>query len=296
MKKTLALIFIIIIVSTGFGQNYIDYYHLCNESDKEQYAGNTELALYKLEKAFEIVEYVHADQYEKASKLAIKNKDFEKGFSYAKKAVKNGSTSHFWKSKKLKKFRTSTYFKILNDSVELWEQQHLKTINFPYLHLIDSLHYLDQRIIRKNKNVKGNYLIDKDKLPKDLYDLDSMIFQTLLVAIEKYGFPSQQVIGISGYQKALIIVHHNFRLEQNEKYHPIVIQAVHRGEYLPSDFAGMYEQYYMWYKGRTYFTTFDKNLSEENLKRINKNRLKFGLKDLSAFKISKKGLDMKSKW
>lgn len=287
---------VIFISSLSIGQNYIDYYQLCNESDKEEYLGNTDLAQYKLERAFEIVEYVHANRYEKASKLAIKNKDFENGFLYAKKAIKNGNTSHFWKKKNLKKFRKTKYFQVLNDSVNIWEQQHLKTINFSYKQLIDSLYYIDQRIVRANKSVKGNYLIDKDELPKNLYDLDSIIFQTLLRAIEIHRFPSEQMIGISGYEKALIIIHHNFRLRQNEKYHPIAIQAVRNGEYLPEDFEGMYEQYNMWYKGQTYFTTFDKNLSEDNIKRINENRLKFGLKDLSAFKIKRKGLSMKSKW
>lgn len=282
--------------SSAYGQDYIDYYQLCNEADKEANFGNEALALTKLEKAFELVDYIHAEKYELASNLAVSNRNFSKGYLYAKRAIQNGSTTQFWKGKNFRKFRSTSYFHTLKDSLETWEQDHLKTLNITYKKLIDSLFYVDQRVIRKNKRIKGDYLIDADKLPHNLYDLDSIILQTLIREMETHGFPSEQRIGRSGYEKALIIIHHNFRLEQNEKYHPIAIRAVQQGEYWPSDFAGMYEQYHMASKGQTYFTTFDKNLSEDNLRRINKNRIKFGLKDLSAFSLRRRGLSMKALW
>jgi len=274
----------------------MDYYHLCNEADRDIYHKDYEAALDKFEKAFELVDYVHAENYEKAGAYALQVKDYEKGYLYAKGAILNGSSSEFWERREFKLFRKTQYYNNLIDSSNVWKEQHLASLNMEYNMLIDSLYYIDQRIIRKTRHVKGNYKIDKKKLPSDLYELDASNFQTLLAAIEKYGFPSEKIIGFEGYQKALIIVHHNFRLKENEVYHPIVIEALRNGEYMPIDFAHMYEQYNRWSKDQTFFTVFDRNLSEENLKKINANRLKYGLKDLSAYKLKRNGLSMKKIW
>jgi len=301
MKKTLLLIIWNFLLSSAIGQNYLDYYTLSNEADKEAYFGNNKLALNKLEQAFETVEYVHVEKLEKASKLAIKNKDFKKAYLYAKRAVINGSTSHFWKSRKLKKIRKTEYYRILNDSVQIWEQKHLKSINLPYKKIIDSLHYVDQKIIRKNLTVKGNYQINNKELPENLFDLDSSIFQTLLRAIEKYGFPSESNIGEEGYENVYIIFHHNVRLPENKSYVQMLEEALIKGKYRPQDFAFMHDQSRMnlgefpiFYYGLPIPDTYTEEMKIE----IDKSRKSFGIKPLSSTKIKRRGRNviMKPLW
>lgn len=295
-RKAPVFLLMFLVNCTVFGQRYIPYYHLCNEADKEIFDNNYQLALCKLEKAFEIADYVHAAQYEKASKCAILIGDFEKAFFFAKKSIVNSSDNHFWKVRKFKNFRLSKYGRALIDSIGHYQQVAASKVNNTYLNFIDSLYYVDQNVIRGNKMVRGNYEIDKSRLPDDLFKLDSTNLNTLLQLIKVYGFPSERILGVNGYQKAAMIIHHNLRLEQNEKYHSVVITALFNGEYLPNDFELMYEQYSMWFKNTTFFTTFDRNLLPSNLSRINENRLRYGLKDLSAYKIKRNGLVMRAKW
>jgi len=296
MKKVKLLISLNLIICSLFGQSYLPYYELCNKADSLIYFNEIKLALNNLEEAFTKVHYVHAFQYEKASKCAIEIEDYEKGYLYAKKAILNGGKIKFWNKKELLKFRKTEYYQKLQDSISYYDEIHYNSLNIQYKQIIDSLYYIDQNVIRKNRQVKGKYNIDNLILPNDIFDLDTLIFQKLIELIAEHGFPSEQNIGSEGYEKSLIIIHHNFRKERYEKYHPIVKNAVFKGEYLPTDFEGMYEQYNIWYKNKTYFTTWDKDLSESNLKRINFNRLKYGLKDLSSIKIKKRGLNMKRIW
>jgi len=287
MKNLIIFLLFTLSAFSSFGQDYINYYNLCNEADKEIYFKNSKAALVNLENAFELVDYVHASQYEKASKCAIQIEDYKKGFLYAKKAILNGSSNHFWKSKKLKKIRKTTYYQILNDSVAVWEKIRLKSINYEYKKLIDSLYYIDQRIIRNNKTVKGNYKIDKINLPENLFDLDSIIFQRLLKSIDKFGFPSERNIGYEGYDKAWILFHHNVRLPQNHYYINFLVSALKKGEYRPRDFAWMYDQ------GKLnigesplfyYGVPLPKNLTEEKKNKIDESRKKFGVKPLASTK------------
>ena len=297
MNKVWLYVFLLLFSCSLLGQgDYIEYYHLCNEADEEIYLKHFPSALKKLEKAFALVGYVHARQYEKAGTCALEMEDFKKAYWYVKKAVLHGSSDYFMKRKRVKKFRKTMCLKMLNDSMAHWSNQHKRALNAKYQQLIDSLYYVDQSVVRKRKTLAGDYQINLQRLSKDPFELDAIVFQALLTGMEKDGFPSEQKIGIETYKKAAIIIHHNFRLKENEKYHHIVIDALKNGEYRPKDFANMYEQFQMWHKNQTFFTTWDKNLTPANLLRINANRKEYGLKDLSTFKIKRKGLKMKSRW
>ena len=296
MKTILGTVVISLFSLIAFGNNYTSYYSLCNSADKLVYLKKYSEALKMYDSAFSTVEYIHSFKYQKASKCAIMANDFEKAFLFARNSILNGSTRLFWKDRKLKSFRKSKYYNMLNDSVNDYQNIHLISINKEYKEIIDSLHYLDQRIIRKNKSCNGNYSIDSTLLPDNIWDLDSMIFQELLSLIDRFGFPSERLLGVKGYNNASILIHHNFRLEKNEQYHSIVINALYNGEYRPRDFEFMYEQYNVWFKENTFFSSWDRNTSKENIERLNKNREEYCLKDLSSFRLKNRGLKMKSIW
>lgn len=57
-----------------------------------------------------------------------------------------------------------------------------------------------------------------------------------------------------------------------------------------------YEQFQQQNYGQTFFTTWDGNLSIENLARIEKNRRMFYLKGLDAYYLKNNGRYMDKKW
>ncbi len=102
---------------------------------------------------------------------------------------------------------------------------------------IDSLYYIDQKI-RKTPGLKNIFYI---KIKKYTYDLDEKIFADLMNLIEQYGFPSEKKVGFYTYRNAAIILLHNIRLKKNHSYFTIIQEAFDRGEYLPEDYAWLYD-------------------------------------------------------
>jgi len=294
MKKTIRFIFtplFTILFTFSYGQNYIDYYNLCNEGDRLAYFDKYEKALHSFETAFDKVDYVHAKQYEKASQCAIQLYQYEKATVYAQKALLQGSDLQFLKGKIAKKFRKTEAYKQLSRNLANYQKQHLSSINLDYRTQIDSLYYFDQRVIRKNRRVKGKYQIDKAILPDNKYDLDSLIFKNLLELIETYGFPSEKNIGKGGYESVYIILHHNGRLSQNKEHLPMMKEALLKGEYLPKDYAWMYDQGRL-FEGENplfYYGVASNTISSEEKKEIDKIRAKYGIKPFAAFQIKHRG-------
>ncbi|MGB0423598.1 MAG: hypothetical protein ACPGED_04725, partial [Flavobacteriales bacterium] len=214
-------------------EDYISYYNYCNEGDRYVYMKEYELALEQYELGLAAVKYVHVHQLEKASFCAAKVGEFESCAFYAKEAILNGSTAYFLKRKAFRNFRRTPHYSSLEASFDQLKSQHLSSINLIYKQLIDSLHYIDQRVIRGNSSVKGKYAIDKDSLPEDRYELDARNFALLLELIDLYGFPSEKNIGPEGYANAWALLHHNLRLPENSAYLPMAKLAVENGEYLP---------------------------------------------------------------
>lgn len=291
MKINLPIIFLFFL-NTLQSQNYIEYYNHCNEGDRKIYLEDHESALINFEKAFQGVPYIHTKQLEKASKCAVKIEKFDKAYQYGKKALLQGSNLQFLKDKESKKFRKTSLYKNLTDSLQIFNKLHLTQINLPYKKLVDSLHFIDQNIIRGNRTVKSDYKIDKTNFPKDLFDLDALVFNTLLEAIDKFGFPSEKKIGIEGYNHVWVILHHNLRLPENKAYLPLAIEAVKNGMYLPTNFAWMYDQSKInigeepeFYYGVPLPKTLTNSLKEE----IDKKRRLFGIKPFSSTRIKTTG-------
>ena len=284
-----------------FGQNYIDYFNSCNEADKQIYLDNDSAALEHFKSAFGSVEYVHAFQYEKASMCAARLEDYQAANLYAKNAILHGTPPKFLKRKVFKGFRKTNSYKSLRDSLSWFQNQHQNSINLDFKKEIDSLHYIDQRIIRKNKRVKGKYKIAPSTLPENVYELDSLIFAHLLTLINTHGFPSEKNIGPEGYGNVWVLFHHNVRLPQNAHYLPVLKEAVITGQYLPADYAWMYDQGLM-FKGEKplfyYAVASTGHLSESEKESIDEERRKLGIKPLASteIKVLKNGISQKRLW
>lgn len=282
-------------ISVCFSQDYISYFNLCNEGDRLIYEKQYAQALSKFDKAFKLVDYVHANQFDKAASCAALVSDFKKCVFYLKRAALNGMDGVFQNNRKAySKAKKSTEYKSIQDSLPVWRATHNKNINIDYAAILDSLHFVDQRIIRGNRSLKYDkqYHFPKSMVPENKFELDDAIFDEILRLIDTYGFPSEKLVGPNGYADAYIILHHNFRRISKSQYMALAIQAVKSGEYLPKDFAWMYDQFHnaqgkplVFYYG---FPVTDKG----QIKSIDKKRAEYGIKPLAATPTKVRGKKM----
>lgn len=283
----LSTAFVLIFLKTGKCQKenvYIKYYNLCNAGDSLYYFKNYKEAMEKYETAFKIVDFVHVKNLRNASICASKINQNKVAWDYAKRAISGGENEKILKNS----FPKNISKEILKDSIIYFKNQHQKSINQFYIKEIDSLYFVDQNIIRGNKTVKSNADFSKLAIPQNKFDLDRDVWNHLIGLISIYGFPSEKNIGPKAYEQVSIILHHNFRLPQNQHQMPIATEALKKGEYLPQDFAWMFDQFLSMLNKNPFFYYGSKDpsrLSKDELLQIEENRRKYGVKPFSAYKI-----------
>jgi hypothetical protein len=291
---TIALTLISLITIGQKPNNYIEYYQLTNKGDSLIYFKNDSLAYEYYKKAFVLVDYVHISKLIRGAVLATKQNDFKSVYKFSKLAVIQGAETdklvykEFYKWRVFEHYRKTLYYKAFIDSLKYFQAMYIENLNIDYKNQIDSLYYIDQRIIRHSRYAKGNYKIDKSSLPVNLFDLDSLLFAEFLKLIDKYGFPTEKKIGPESFRNVDIIYHHNIRLPQNEKYIELAQKALKEGAFLPRDYAWMYDQSREIKKEGPYFyygICSTKDLNELMKKEVNKRRFEWGIKPLEAQKI-----------
>ena len=295
MLKIILFISLGIAYNNSIAQNYELYYFQCNSADSLKFYGQKWEALNTYKLAFQSVDFVHTEKLRKAYQLAVETNSFEDAYNFGRKIILNSGKTDLIRTKSIA-FKKSNFYQLLIDSSEYHLATYNQRINHQYIKIIDSLIYIDQYIIRNNKSYKAGYNIDGAKLPENLFDLDRSNWNMLYGCIKEIGFPSEETVGYETYNKVWAILHHNLRLKENEKYHLEIFDYVRSGDYLPEDLLVWYEQFQLQNNGQTFFTTWDGNLTIENLKRIEKNRRYHYLKGLDAFYLKKNGRFMDVKW
>lgn len=293
------ILFQIYLLSTSLlAQSYIDYYHQAHIAAEHFYKNNTQKALAELEESFKKVESIHLEKYQRAVEYSLAEKDTLKVINYLQCFFKQGGDIQDFSSKSRKLLLENSAINSVLDSMKSYHQLHQLSLDQAYIKLIDSLIYIDQVVVRKNKKYHclKKYDVPEVKNEDVRHQLDSAVFNSMINRIQKIGFPSEWIVGKEYYRKASVILLHGARLAENEWTHSLLQRAVIDGKYLPEDFALMFEQYNLNTKGKSYFMTWDKNCSPENLNRLDSNRKQFGLKPLRAFKLKRKGLKMVAQW
>lgn len=291
-RLTLILFFVHYYVSA---QNYEVFYRCSNKSDSLEYVKEYQKALDTLEYGFKTVDFIPSDFVLKALDLTVKNGLNEKAYTYAKMSLINSGDQKISKQFP-KKFLKSEQYKMILDSLPVFLQMYESRINQEYGAILDSIYYVDQNLIRNNEEVTGDYSIDRSKLPENLFELDQSNWILLHRLIQDYGFPSEKNVGLDRYTKSWPILVHSLRLKENQKYHKEIFSYIQMGEYLPEDVFLWYEQYNMQELKQTFFSTWDGNISVENLARIDLNQKAFYMKGIAAFELKKGGMIMDSKW
>lgn len=279
--KTLFVLVFSVLVGIAQGQNYIPYYNLVNEGNKLLYHKKYQEAADQYEQAMRLVKYVHCDTYTAAAIAQSHLNQYKKATDYLKKSIEQGG----WTYVQIKGARfqekfseTPTYQELTSQNASLIKVKQ----NTTYARQLDSLYHIDQDIIRK----------DGKHQESTMYS-DSLNFAALLNLINKYGFPSEQIVGLDAAHQAEIIIHHNARLPKNEAYWPLWQDAVKKGELKPEVYAWMYDQYLVWFKKEAahfYFciAPIDK-LSKAELELVDQNRKEWGIPLLASYSFETTG-------
>ena len=280
------------------------------------YVKKYDLALEKYKAAFATVDYLHDRNLKSAAKCAMAVEDYESAAGYIRQSVINCGNNNFFSTYNRApswKFKRTKHYKSIKDSLEIYLAVYNSRINWEYCAILDSLYFVDQYVLRGTRHAKADYNlnvdslreiqniihqsvhhgkvytdINVDSLRKIWVNLDSSNFQTLLECIDKWGWPSEEIVKNEYF---ILVLHHNMRLKENEKYHEMAFSAVKEGKYNPLHLSWWYGQYYTWYKGEgqqavpTLFTPTKEEVEEGDFERVNKNRAAFYLKPLSAFEL-----------
>lgn len=212
--------------------DYLAYYNLVNKAGQNWHEKDYEEALVHYQKAFELVSFVHAENYAKAARVAAKLKHFSLTAEYMSKAIRQGYPDSFLKQTSFKQFKKSSYFQTMQATIVT----HQPAIGSIYRRKIDSLHFIDQNYLRGNKTVTGF------ELDTTLTYSDAQNFDCLKRLIAENGFPSEALIGFQGYRKAWVLLLHNVRLEENHDYQDRLLDALKSGYYLPEHYCWVIDQ------------------------------------------------------
>ena len=300
MKYSLIVTLMVVSLGTKMARaqdHYIRYYNLVNQANQHWYEKEYPLALEKYLAGFEEVPYVHTINLVKAARAAAKLKRYDLVQQFLAKAIKSGYPTAILQSKAYKKFRKTDQFESLARNLKHYRAHYENSVNKDYQRKIDSLHFIDQCLLRGNNKVAPFEITTEGAFS------DSLNFACLLGLMEKYGFPSEQNIGYQGYRKSWVIIHHSARLPQNHHYHQLLLEALKNGAYQPENYCWVIDQgqtlleqqpiFYHW----DVATNIDLLTSEAKLK-INALRAEVGMPPIERIEVlkTKSGTKHKVKW
>lgn len=276
MDKILGINFFILISFFSFGQqnnNYIEYYNLTNEGDKQIYLKNDSLAFELYKEAFKKVNYIHNSKLIIAAQLAIKQNEFKLAYEFSKLAIIQGvwEYNEFYKKREFKQFRKKNYYKIFLDSLDFFKSTFLNNMNVDYREKIKNLS-IDEFSFNKKEG--------KSMRASNFFDF-----------INEYGFATEKEIG--GWFYSIRDLPLQYRsLAKNEKYINMIQQALKEGTFLPEVYAQIFDYSKMFKNEEPYFYYYalgNENISKEMKIEINKRRYEWGIKPIEAQKVTDRG-------
>lgn len=278
--KHLLNILLFIFCGSISAQNYIDYFHICNDADKAVFDKDYPVAMNLYEEAFNLVPYVHDDYLIKAINCASKVKRSDLTVRYLTQYYLQCGDSSVFEMRAVRKQRKTVSFQRLKDSLMALK---IHPYNLLYQKALDSIIFIDQKVLRNNFKDTAGYNLKTDE---DWENLESQNFQKLLRYIEQYGYPSERLIGKEHYDYAYVVLLHNIRLDKNRSNISIVEKALMEGDCLPEDYGWLVDQacsndstpfkFYL-------FESSPKKLNTARKAEINKERFNYGIKPIEAF-------------
>ncbi len=271
-------------------KNYCEvYYPLISQAEMDIVNNQLEDAVAKYQQAFANADKVFAKDYHNALICAIKTANYSLAFNFAEKLILKGYTLEKFGIAPLDILTHQEKWNNLADKYDKLREKYLSNINQSVINQFIELREKDQYFRKK----EGSYTLYRDTINK----IDAKNVADLKKVIDKYGFPSEDLIGIydsAHHQPYWLIIHHDI---QNKGYDflPILRKATKQGEFSPRYLTFMEElatnfdnqQGY----GHQAFIRINNKVIENNpcyneslLNMVNKNRMSLGLESFSEYR------------
>jgi hypothetical protein len=249
--------------------SYPEYYRNFDNIINQLYSSEMKPVLAKFDSISSRIHHVPSYAYYKIATACAENNLCELAAFYFEKSLQNGkeyakSQSAISKGKCFAKID-----EVLNKEAEI----HRQNFNFRYKALIDSLFVVDQKIRS-----------DSSYDMKSIIMIDSLNMYTLLHYIEKFGYPSEKLVGDKSAFDAYIMLLHMDRDKNNKILLPIIHKAYNEGYLDPIGFAWIIDRRRAWgdenlepYYYHIPSKKYD-SLNNEQINEINRRRDSIGLR------------------
>lgn len=238
MKNNLVLLILSVLTSgllfcqPSFSHiDYPTYYRNMNTINDLLELGEFEKARYKFDSIVVLVKHVPSAHYFKMARISAERNNCELTRKYLLAAFKNGEEY----GKGIRKHKVIIgCTTIVNELIAKEKEIHDKYFNYDYKAQIIAMHEEDQSVRTSNEfKTKGKVI-------------DSLNMEKMLSLIDKYGYPSEKLIGIRSAFDAFIILLHMDRDTNNKIFGPILNEAYSDGYLWPNGYAWIVDRRRNW--------------------------------------------------
>ncbi len=249
--------------------SYPEYYKSTKNIFRLMEDGDLDIGIQKFDSLIQQIPFVPSYDYFNMAKFCAEKGRCDMALKYLELSFRNG---HEYDQAVSSLNETSTCRLKVKDLISKEASIHQKYFNFEYKAMIDSMFTLDQNAREGKANNIG--------------DIDSLNFIALLFLIDKFGFPSEYLIGSSSAFNAYIMMLHMDRDLDNIKLEPILDDAFNDGYLDPIGYAWIVDRRRIWGPNKTepyYYHMRSEhydNLTKNDIVEINRRRDSIGLDSL----------------
>jgi hypothetical protein len=293
MKETICL-FLILLQSICWCQNYVAYQKTFNRIDEDVNAYHYELAIKRLDSIYANYQFVYAKHCVKALQIACVANDSVHAEKFLLKCFKQGVPIWIIRSNELtNKALNFTNCKVILNQHDSLLAIYRSSINYDVAQKIDSLLLIDQYFTNKVNN--GFFLFKHTIYGLQWLKNNQRQFAIIQSIVDQYGFPGEQLIGlpaslqdsslliknllknginIDAYAAYIMLIHYfsNPRKDINEK----LLKQVVLGNIPAYQFGAINDFMARWgkreYGNYSYYNVWHHDPDTFNLERVNKRR------------------------
>lgn len=254
--KYLFLIFTIVACQNTEQISYPEYYRAFNEINEDLNSNKIDLAISKFESLQNRVKHIPSRHLFKIARKCAEHNLCELSAKYLKKSFLNGY--EYTKETNPNKAIINCS-EAVNETLKFESEFHNFHFNYEYKSLIDSMFQIDQKL-RMGSDLTKMKLID------------SLNMISLLHQVEKFGFPSEKLIGHKSASRAFILFLHMDRDKNNKVFKPILDNAYNKGYLDPISYAWIVDRRRAWGDEELepyYYHMPSKNYDSFNTEQIN---------------------------
>lgn len=245
--KQLFIFFIIAFLSnTSFSQNEMtEYYMHVKKADSLYQKKNYESAAIAYKKAFESIDgkAFSNDRYDAACTYALIN-DSESSFFHLfllaeHKDIKFNNYNHIINDSDLNSLHNDKRWKSLLNIIKKNKEESEKHLDKSLVALLDTIYQEDQKYRIELDKIEDKYGWESDEVKKQwqiISEKDSLNLIKVKNILDNKGWLGPEIIGLQGNSTLFLVIQHS-GLETQEKYLPMMREAVKRGKAEPSSLS-----------------------------------------------------------